>query len=92
MEGVILMKEMKIIFWGIALLVGLMLAGCAGYYPGYGYYDNPCYDDYDSGYFAYPYYHNHHEFGEHHRELGQAPKWGERHEGGEHHDGGEHHH
>jgi hypothetical protein len=38
------MNKKKMIFWGITLLIGLILAGCTGYYRGYGeypYYDNP---------------------------------------------------
>lgn len=85
------MNKMKIIFWGMALFVGLLLTGCAGYNAGYGYYGNPYYDDYDSGYFAYPYDRDHHEFGEHHREFGNRPEWGEHHEREEHHEGDEHH-
>ncbi len=97
-KGVILVDKRKIVLGAIALLVGLMLTGCAGYYSGYGYYDNPYYNDYDYGYYAYPYYQNHHEFGEHHREFGERHEWGEHHERGEHQggserqDGGEHHH
>ena len=85
------MKKINILTGGIVLFLGLMLAGCAGYYSGYGYYDNPYYDDYGSGYFVYPYVHNHHEFGERHREFGHRPEWGEHHGGSEHRDGGEHH-
>jgi hypothetical protein len=40
------MNKKKIIFWGIVLLIGLMLTGCAGYYAGYGYSDRPYYDNY----------------------------------------------
>ena len=76
------MNKKKIIFWGIVLLIGLLLTGCAGYYGGYGYYDYPYYD-YGYGYYGYPYYYHYgHERGEHH--------WSG-HERGEHHEGGEHH-
>ena len=34
-----LMNKRRIIFWGIVLLFGLMLTGCAGYYGGYGHSD-----------------------------------------------------
>ena len=78
------MKKMKILIGGAVLFLGLMSAGCAGYYSGYGYYDYPYYDDYGYGYFVYPYGH-HREFGEHHREFGHGPEWGEHHEGGGHH-------
>ena len=77
-KGVILVDKRKIVLGAIALLVGLMLTGCAEYYSGYGYYDNPYYNDYDYGYYAYP-YQNHHEFGEHHREFGERHEWGEHH-------------
>lgn len=82
-EEVILVDRKKIIFWGIALLMGLMLAGCAATYGGYGYYDYPYYD-YDYGYYGSPYYYRHH------REFGHRPEWGEHREGGEHHESGEH--
>jgi len=75
------MNKNRIIFWGIVLLIGLMLTGCAGYYSGYGYYESPYYD-YDYGY--YPYLH--------HREFGVSPEWGEHHGSGEHHEGGHPHH
>jgi len=78
------MNKKKIIFWGITLLIGVMLTGCAGYYGGYGYYDSPYYD-YDYGYYGSPYNYYGHERGEH--------QWGghERGEHGEHHEGGEQH-
>ena len=79
------MDKKKMIFWGIVLLIGLMLSGCAGYYGGYGYYDYPYYD-YGYGYYGYPYNYYNHEWGEHH--------WGghERGEHSEHHGEGERHH
>jgi hypothetical protein len=49
------MNKKKIVFWGIVLLIGFMLTGCAGYYGGYGYNDYP-YNNYDYGYYGYPYY------------------------------------
>jgi hypothetical protein len=53
----------KITLWGIMLLIGLMLTGCAAYDAGY--YDYPYYYyGYDYG---YPYYYNH-EGGEHHHD------------------------
>ena len=80
------MNKKRIVFWGMIMLIGLVLTGCAGYYSGYGYYGNPYYNDYDYGYYAYPYYHEHHEFG-------QSPKWGGEHRGsGGHPASGEHHH
>jgi hypothetical protein len=89
-EEVILMGKKKIILGGMVLLTGLMLAGCAGTYSGYGYYNYP-YHDYDYGYYGSPYDDGHHrEFGEHHREFGHRPEWSEHHEGGEHHESGEH--
>jgi hypothetical protein len=39
------MNKKKIILWGIMLLIGLMLTGCAGYYGGYGYREYPYYDN-----------------------------------------------
>ena len=76
------MNKNRIIFWGIVLLIGLLLTGCAGYYGGYGYPDYPYYD-YGYGYYGYPYYYHYgHERGQHH--------WSG-HERGEHHEGGEHH-
>ena len=67
------MNKKKIISWGIVLLIGLMLTGCAGYYGGYGYYDYPYYGYYDYGYpfygyYGYPYYGHHYEWGEHHHD------------------------
>jgi hypothetical protein len=70
------MNKKKTVFWGIVLLIGLMLTGCAGYYGGYGYYDFPYtdygygyydypYNNYGYGFYAYPYYHGH-DWGEHH--------------------------
>ena len=38
------MNKKKIIFWGMVLLFGLMLTGCAGYYGGYGHNDQFPYD------------------------------------------------
>jgi hypothetical protein len=68
------MNKKKIVLWGMTLLAGLILTGCATY--GTGYYDYPSYDyGYDYG---YPYYGHHHGFGEHH-------DFGEHHEGDEHH-------
>lgn len=73
------MHKKKIGFWGIVLLVGLMLTGCAGYYGGYGYHDFPNkhygyydypYNNYGYGFYGYPYYHGH-EWWEHHREFGE---------------------
>ena len=58
------MDKKKIILWGIMLLIGFMLTGCAGYYGGYGYYDSPYYG-YDYGYYGFPYNHYSHERGEH---------------------------
>jgi hypothetical protein len=55
------MDKKKIILWGMILLIGLMLTGCATYDAGY--YDYPYYY-YDYNY-GYPYYGHHHEFGEH---------------------------
>ena len=49
------MNKKRIFFWGIVLLIGLMLTSCAGYYGGYGYNDYP-YNNYDYGYYGYPYY------------------------------------
>ena len=86
------MDKRKIVLGGIAILIWLILAGCAGYYSDYGYYDNPYYDDYGYGHFVYPYDRQHRESGERHREFGHRPEWGEHHEGGERHGGGEHHH
>ncbi len=91
------MNTKKTVLGGVAILIWLMLAACAGYYSDYGYYDYPYYDDYGYRYFVYPYGQHHHESGEGHREFGHRPEWsehqggGERHGGGEHHDGGEHH-
>jgi hypothetical protein len=79
-KGVISMDKKRIVKGGIALLIGLLLTGCAGYYNGYGYYDYP-YSDYDYGYYDYG----------HHREFGERHEWGEHHERGEHHEGSEHH-
>jgi len=53
------MNKRKITLWGIVLLIGLMLTGCAAYEGGY--YEYPYYYDY-----GYPYYGDHHEFDEHH--------------------------
>jgi len=39
------MNKKKIIFWGITLLIGLMLTGCAEYSGGYGYREYPYYDN-----------------------------------------------
>ena len=75
----ILVGKNKIFFLGMVLLIGLMLAGCVGYYGGYGYYDYPYYD---YGYYGSPFYGHHREFGEHH-EFGEH---------GEHHESGEHGH
>lgn len=86
------MDKRKIVLGGVAILIWLILAGCAGYYSDYGYYDNPYYDDYGYGYFVHPYDRHHRESGERHREFGHRPEWGEHHEGGERHGGGEHHH
>jgi hypothetical protein len=72
-KGVILVDKREIVLGAIALLIGLMLTGCAGYYNGYGYYDYP-YSDHDYG---YPYYSHHREFDEHH-------EFGEHHESGGH--------
>ena len=81
-KGVISVGRKKIIWGGIVLLISLMLAGCAGTYSGYGYYDYPYYD-YDYGYYGSPYYYGHHrEFGEHH-EFGEH---------GGHRESGEHGH
>ena len=56
------------------LLLTLLLSGCAGYYSGYGYYDQP----YGYGYYGYPYgrfnyhydnddfHHRHRHDGDHH--------------------------
>jgi hypothetical protein len=75
------MDKKKITLWGIVLLIGLMLTGCAAYDAGY--FDYPYYyHDYDHG---YPYYGDHHEFREHH-------DGGEHHGFGKHHEGGECHH
>ncbi len=79
------MDPRKIILGGIALLIGLMLTGCAGYYSDYGYHEYPYYDDYGYGYFVYPYGHHPREFGEHHREFGRGPEWNEHHGEGERH-------
>jgi hypothetical protein len=49
------MDKRKFIFWGIVLLIGLLLTSCAGYYGGYGYYDYP-YNGYGYGYYGSPYY------------------------------------
>jgi hypothetical protein len=38
------MNKKRIIFWGIVLLFGLMLTGCAWYYGGYGHNDQFPYD------------------------------------------------
>lgn len=38
----------RIVLWGIILLAGLMLTGCAAYDTGY--YGYPYYYDYDYGY------------------------------------------
>jgi hypothetical protein len=76
------MDKKKVIFGGLALLIGLMLAGCAGYYSGYGYHEYP-YHDYYYGYYGYPYDHERHEFDEHHRGFGERPEFGEHHESGE---------
>jgi len=35
------MNKRKMILWGMTLLIGLMLTGCAGYYGGYGYGESP---------------------------------------------------
>jgi len=50
------MDKRRFIFWGVVLLIGLMLTGCAGYYGAYGHYDYP-YNDYGYGYNGSPYYH-----------------------------------
>jgi hypothetical protein len=52
------MNKKKIIFWGITLLIGLMLTGCAGYYGDYGYREYPRYDNY-----PYPFYNCPNEYG-----------------------------
>jgi hypothetical protein len=44
------MNKKKILIFGIVLLIGLMLTGCAGYYGGYGYREYPYYD------YPYPFY------------------------------------
>ncbi len=74
------MNKKTIFIFGIAILVGLMLAGCGGYYGGYGYYDD--YPYYNSGYghYGYPNYHGH-DWGEHSmdRGVGVAPRFEEHH-------------
>ena len=37
------MDKKKLYFWGMLLVLALMLTGGAGYYSGYGYYDYPYY-------------------------------------------------
>ena len=49
LKEMILMDKKTISIFGIVLLTGLVLAGCAGYYGGgYGYYDYP-YSNYSYG-------------------------------------------
>lgn len=90
--GGIEMDKKKIPFWTMIFLIGLIVAGCAGY-AGNGYYEYP--DDYGY-YYGYPYYGyfdfdyvHPHGFGEHH-EFAEHHGFGEHH-GFEHHEGGEHH-
>jgi hypothetical protein len=49
------MNKKKLIFWGVVLLIGVMLTGCAGNYGGRGYNDGfPYYDyNYTPGYGGY---------------------------------------
>ena len=53
------MDKKKFIFWGVVLLIGLMLTGCAGGYGAHGYSDYPSYNQ-DYGYHGSPYYHENH--------------------------------
>jgi hypothetical protein len=59
MKGRISMDKKKFVFWGIVLLIGLMLTGCAGDYGAHGYSDYPYYNQ-DYGYSGSPYYHENH--------------------------------
>ena len=53
------MDKKKFIFWGVFLLIGLMLTGCAGDYGAHGYSDYPYYNQ-GYGYSGSPYYHENH--------------------------------
>jgi hypothetical protein len=77
------MIKKQIMIGVLGLLIGLMLAGCAGYYGGYGYGSH--YNNFDYGYYGNPHNDYGHEWGEHHQ-GGQ-----ERGEHGDHHGGGEQH-
>ena len=50
------MDQRKLFLWGVVLLIGLMLTGCAGDYGAHSYSDYPYYNQ---GYRNYqsPYYH-----------------------------------